>query len=411
MSIAMQMFRRCRWPLLLTLATTLPHACSTAIVRTNAAKLHHKSLRARPQTAVPAPALGESGHQHLRAGGMDPEKQPEAALTSDDVDIPLEAVASFSAVRHNASASSTLGVAPPYSTPGVAPLSSMPGAAQAPQLPVLDSLSEAERKKQQQNLLCMLKKSLHIKGVLQRTVTEPEGKTLPQVKGTCAVVSSGGGLLLHKNGKSIDSASAVMRFNLAPTAGYGEHVGYRTDIRFVNEKVLDMWNHYAGADVLQDGGKVSASCTLCEIGYRQGCDPQTYAERVLNVNRLFPDVELYASDLKVEYVLHRLLSKWYGLGASPAGTTTGAVGMAIALSLCDEVKAYGMADSVQTVSAPYHYWEASGHYMMNATRSHHKTFDAERDFWRRLASNSLYDVDSTSVAVIPGFAKVECPEL
>ena len=51
---------------------------------------------------------------------------------------------------------------------------------------------------------------------------------------TCAVVGNSGVLLKSKQGKEIDEHEKVFRINYAPTAGYEEDVGSRTDFDFVN---------------------------------------------------------------------------------------------------------------------------------------------------------------------------------
>ena len=51
---------------------------------------------------------------------------------------------------------------------------------------------------------------------------------------TCAVVGNSGVLLKSKQGREIDEHEKVFRINYAPTAGYEEDVGSRTDFDFVN---------------------------------------------------------------------------------------------------------------------------------------------------------------------------------
>ena len=51
--------------------------------------------------------------------------------------------------------------------------------------------------------------------------------------GSCAVVGSSGSLRGSMQGKAIDAHDIVIRFNYAPTKGYEEDVGTRTDFRFI----------------------------------------------------------------------------------------------------------------------------------------------------------------------------------
>lgn len=256
----------------------------------------------------------------------------------------------------------------------------------------------------QHELLCNLKQTILLDGVRLRTMAAYNGPTVPHNGGTCAVVSSSGVLSRHTHGAAIDAADHIFRFNLAPTLGQGRLSGRREEYRFVNEKVLAMWTNWEEVEMLQPGIKYSASCSLCGVGTNQAVTADQYVDLVMQVSRTHPGVQMFASDLKLEFVLKEFFDRLYGVGPSPAGVTTGAVGMAVALATCDEVRAYGMADSSTASSAPYHYWDPT-HFGLDD--NHHRTFNAEKDLWRRLASNS--DVDATDVAVIPGLSRVQCP--
>jgi len=272
----------------------------------------------------------------------------------------------------------------------------------------VDSLSPSQRLALQHKHLCLLKKYVDIAGIKLRTPTTPDGPGLQTVKGTCSVVSSSGVLRLHQHGHLIDAADAVMRFNLAPVWAHISHVGSRDDVRFVNEKVMNMWNHFQHTEMIQRETIYSASCTLCGIASSKSVNADMYADDVLDVAHMYPDVRFFASDLKLEYILHRVLQQLYGFDWSNAGVTTGAVGMAVALAVCDKVNAYGMAQSANSVMTTYHYWEPG---KISWQRRHHKSFDAEKLFWRSLASNSLGDVDSRDIIEIPGLSQVNCPAI
>eukprot|EP00238_Polyblepharides_amylifera_P013567 CAMPEP_0196588594 /NCGR_PEP_ID=MMETSP1081-20130531/61038_1 /TAXON_ID=36882 /ORGANISM="Pyramimonas amylifera, Strain CCMP720" /LENGTH=392 /DNA_ID=CAMNT_0041911127 /DNA_START=46 /DNA_END=1224 /DNA_ORIENTATION=+ len=64
-------------------------------------------------------------------------------------------------------------------------------------------------------------------------------KDLPRkLAPSCAVVGNSGSLLDSSHGKAIDRASHIFRFNNAPTAGFENHVGSRTDFRVVQTRFL-----------------------------------------------------------------------------------------------------------------------------------------------------------------------------
>ncbi|KAJ8603195.1 hypothetical protein CTAYLR_003804 [Chrysophaeum taylorii] len=63
----------------------------------------------------------------------------------------------------------------------------------------------------------------YMKGVLNGTIHQ-----------RCAVVYSSGSVLDERRGPEIDAHDAIIRFNDAPTRGFGEYVGVRTTYRFAN---------------------------------------------------------------------------------------------------------------------------------------------------------------------------------
>lgn len=258
--------------------------------------------------------------------------------------------------------------------------------------------------------MCLFKEYMEgdaTKGVLLRSMEELSGPPMPRINGTCALVGSSGVLLMHDHGEAIDNASKVFRFNTAPVVGSEKFVGARDDFRFVNEKVLDFWAHSMNLSMLTGEISYTASCTLCNLGTDERVSPDLFMRRVLGTTVAHPQVTLYSSDLTLEYNVQEFIKRIYSLDESPAGVTTGAVGMAMALSLCDEVKAYGMATSPYDAVLPYHYWEP--HSTSAPTEIHHASFIAEKDLWTRLATNEPAEVGETGVVVIPGFSRLSCP--
>jgi len=54
----------------------------------------------------------------------------------------------------------------------------------------------------------------------------------------CAIVGNSGKVLERRKGGHIDSCDCVVRFNAAPTEGYENHVGSRTDFRVLNGPIM-----------------------------------------------------------------------------------------------------------------------------------------------------------------------------
>eukprot|EP00971_Amphidinium_carterae_P177922 3528711-Amphidinium_carterae.1 len=88
--------------------------------------------------------------------------------------------------------------------------------------------------------------------------------------------------------------------------------------------------------------------------------------------------------------------------------TTGFYGVMLMTTLCEEVSAYGFPESQGSREAPFHYYGslATGSASVNA-EDVHKTFAPhEKLFYVAMALNA--DANVTDVAVLPGFAGLQC---
>mmetsp|Transcript_20716 Transcript_20716/g.57873 ORF Transcript_20716/g.57873 Transcript_20716/m.57873 type:complete len:439 (+) Transcript_20716:51-1367(+) len=218
--------------------------------------------------------------------------------------------------------------------------------------------------------------------------------------GTCAVVSSSGVLQRHEHGSEIDQADTVIRFNDAPVAGFEKIVGSREDLRFVNMHFPELVLHRKTIKERDD---------VVYVGVLPSNE-----RKFERLSAMRPGIKLYMADSQLsENVfegLQRVFSDgWFHVGSDGfrEWPSTGALGMLISLSICDEVRAYGMADTgrADTFTYPYHYYDPRGAADDNPV---HKSFDAEKYLWRMLATNSHKDIDRTDVAIIPGFSQAKC---
>ena len=60
---------------------------------------------------------------------------------------------------------------------------------------------------------------------------ETRRQPVMKMGGSCAVVGSSGSLRGARLGRAIDAHDVVIRFNYAPTRGYEDDVGTKTDVR------------------------------------------------------------------------------------------------------------------------------------------------------------------------------------
>jgi hypothetical protein len=218
---------------------------------------------------------------------------------------------------------------------------------------------------------------------------------------TCAVVSNSGVMKKHTLGSDIDAADLVIRFNDAPTAGYTKIVGSKEGVRFINGAQANYITLYSTNRTVNASNGISYAVV-----------PMTSAPNLHSLRRRFSDVEWFQIDRSVQKSFFTLLEEiyWSDRFVFHEGgrtiATSGAMGMLTALSMCDEVRAYGMASSPSEYGAYYHYYDTGG----NAYKNYfHKAFNIEKDLWRRLATNPPKDIDKTDVVVIPGFSRAKCP--
>jgi len=223
-------------------------------------------------------------------------------------------------------------------------------------------------------------KSLTKEGVNLATVLAERG----MMGRSCALVSSSGVLNRHTLGSKVDGAEVVMRFNDAPVHGFEENVGSKEVIRFVNM-------HWADDVALR---RVKVREDIIYIIVLPGSDD--YMAGIMHGNADIFQVQYWQVDALAQAFLDI-----YGVESFEGKIdlpTSGAVGMAIALSVCGHLDAYGMAatSTAAEEDLDYHYYEDGGSAEGN---THHKSFYAEKGLWRYLA-DSTEKVEESSTAEI-----------
>lgn len=229
----------------------------------------------------------------------------------------------------------------------------------------------------------------------------------------CAVVSNSGVLANYEYGAEIDEADLVMRFNTAPVVGYETIVGTKDNVRIMN--------NMAAREILKnisaDGFSVQPDTLYL---FFMAPEDKWAVEATKNLSKQYPDSPMHWGDHgmldSINATLFDKIWDWNDAAkaAMMAGNcirvkpTTGAVGMVVLMHLCQEVRAYGMADSPKTYEAPYHYfgsgkgWDTGVEVNNNG---HHGAFGGEKLLWKKMAVNGQADVDSTDIAVIPGWVE------
>jgi len=213
----------------------------------------------------------------------------------------------------------------------------------------------------------------------------------------CAVVSNSGAMLLHSFGAEIDASDLVFRFNDAEIGGeLTAYVGSRDDVRIMNR--------LTGAKLLaQDIPMVQ---DVVYVLSRHA--PEEDAKAPLNSTQR-EQLLFYASgdplSVGEEAALHMLFREFTEERVGTDNPTTGMLGVMLAMTMCDEVRAYGFPLTTGNQKAPFHYygWQKNGRADRNFE---HEGAGFEKELWRRLATNA--DVDATDVSVVPGFKRLNC---
>lgn len=224
----------------------------------------------------------------------------------------------------------------------------------------------------------------------------------------CAVVSNSGVLRQHRHGDAIDIADVVFRFNDAPLKGWEKLVGSKESIRLVNNQFPERVLRHAIKSYEFDAKALYGLLNEEEGDVAKLGD---FRKRywTTSIQLLSPGLlKLFEETIRSSYD-----GSWFqndGVSFSP---TTGAIGMLSAMSRCDEVRAYGMAATPAAEKHPYHYYsEEDSYYKRDVQKADentwHRSFKAEKDLWRRIAGNTLSEIDNTDVAVIPGFSQITC---
>mmetsp|Transcript_94768 Transcript_94768/g.148224 ORF Transcript_94768/g.148224 Transcript_94768/m.148224 type:complete len:326 (-) Transcript_94768:77-1054(-) len=201
---------------------------------------------------------------------------------------------------------------------------------------------------------------------------------------TCALVSNSGALLARKAGIDIDAHDIVFRFNTAPTQGFEDYVGNKTDYRV--------------------GGRFPKPCEH-------------------KVCQTFPTGEAFTnhrSYARISHLRHLLRHNAFALSNQTEGLTSGFHGMLHALSVCGSVDAYEITPSKVASKYPYHYWERGEN---TEDRKHgrndsgdradknlwHGYADVEHELWRWLSTSSEASIAETGKASFPSFSSLNCP--
>mmetsp|Transcript_24530 Transcript_24530/g.56539 ORF Transcript_24530/g.56539 Transcript_24530/m.56539 type:complete len:614 (-) Transcript_24530:55-1896(-) len=210
----------------------------------------------------------------------------------------------------------------------------------------------------------------------------------------CAVVSSSGSMLSHHYGAEIDATDLVFRFNDAPIGGdLADQVGSREDVRILNR--------LNGEKFMANDSKRMAQGVVYVLSRHSPDEAQSRWN--INGDERFVFNRRGINGKSPEEAATLMMWLEFREQAVVDNPTTGMMGMMLAMTLCDEVRAYGFPVTTGNAKAPFHYYGLQK--FLRADRNfEHEVAGFEKELWRRVATNS--DVDEADVSVVPGFKRL-----
>ncbi|XP_040583221.1 beta-galactoside alpha-2,6-sialyltransferase 1 [Lepeophtheirus salmonis] len=229
---------------------------------------------------------------------------------------------------------------------------------------------------------------------------------------SCAIVTNSGSLINSGLGTFIDSHDIVIRFNGAPTSGYEKDVGSKTSLRVVNSQVL-----YKFENEFKNFNSLSPVIVWDPTNYNA-----SVREWYSNPDMPFFDIFFAQRRMKPEeplYLLHpgSLWSLWDWLQSQlkwpivPNPTTSGFLGLAIAVQHCSIVRTFEYIPSLR-------YFNKCHYYGMKVWTQYGSGHPCTYGSWHPVSSEKLMtlalnigkkkEIYSDGFVTIPGFPSLKC---
>ncbi|XP_040575612.1 beta-galactoside alpha-2,6-sialyltransferase 2 [Lepeophtheirus salmonis] len=228
---------------------------------------------------------------------------------------------------------------------------------------------------------------------------------------SCAVVTNSGSLINSGHGTFIDSHDLIIRFNDGPTSGFEKDVGSKTSLRVINSKVPSLPEYgflapeslYSSSPVLVwDPNNYTASVSEW---YSHPYKP--FFENFFAKRRMKPEEPLYLlhpGSLWSIWDWIQSHSKWPMV---PNPTTSGFLGLAIAIQHCSIVRSFEYIPSLR-YSNKCHYHGIQTETGEACTFGDWHPVSAEKLMALALNIGKKKEIYSDGFVTIPGFAGLEC---
>ncbi|XP_035680350.1 beta-galactoside alpha-2,6-sialyltransferase 2-like isoform X1 [Branchiostoma floridae] len=272
------------------------------------------------------------------------------------------------------------------------------------------------------DLLCELKNRVWFKTLpstegpfkaLNYSLLEPKN-TLYQLHHdgfkTCAAVMNSAAILGSNLGEEIDSHDAVMRFNNAPLSEeYRADIGVKTTLRLMNSQLLaDPSFNFFTDPIYRNITMIvwdPAAYTGDMEEWYQNPDANffsSYEQR----RRMFPRENLYITDPRFYWELWDVLQENTEAMIHPNPPSSGFQGIAVMLSLCDQLDVYEFVPS-ERISMKCHYYEK---WKLNpaCTLGWWHDLRAEKYFILRMNQGTKDDITKKGKVTLSGYRANDC---
>lgn len=188
----------------------------------------------------------------------------------------------------------------------------------------------------------------------------------------CAIVGNSGKILGTSSGKEIDNHDCVIRFNAAPTEGYEEDVGGKTNFRILNGPIMVGGSvDYVNTPLNWVEGLRNQNLIL--LPHERKRRPRKYNtayDLIHESNNIFKTTDNFEKGVKE-------VSSSQGIRKPSTGLKT----IFIFLGLIGKVDLYGFGFHLENDLTKRHYWEE---FKFNAPGGHN--WSREKNFVKKLVS-------------------------
>ncbi|KAK6483978.1 beta-galactoside alpha-2,6-sialyltransferase 1-like isoform X1 [Huso huso] len=224
----------------------------------------------------------------------------------------------------------------------------------------------------------------------------------------CAIVSSAGSLKNAKLGAEIDDHDAVMRFNAAPTDGYSTDVGEKTSIRIINSQlVYDEQHHFLSDPLYQTGVLILWDPAPYKQDLQHWYNKPDYSffERYMEYRKKHPEQLFYIMNPVMQWNLWDIIQENSLEKIQRNPPSSGMQGIALMMSLCDEVNVYEFLPSKRK-SDICHYYQKF--YNRACTMGAYHPLMYEKNLVKRMNQGTDHDIFHYGRVTLPGFRNIHC---